>query len=84
MALSYKTRRRLSLLVLMVGVPLYIVVAVNVVELFDRPPILVELLVYLVLGVLWALPLRAVFLGVGRADPDAPPPPDPAKARGRD
>lgn len=75
MALSYKTRRRLSLLVLAVGLPVYIVLAVNLVEMFDRPPILVELLVYLLLGVLWALPFRGVFLGVGRADPDAPPPP---------
>lgn len=73
MALSHKTRRRLSLLVLVVGVPAYIVVAVNVVELFDRPPILVELLIYVVLGVVWAIPLKAVFMGVGRADPDAPP-----------
>lgn len=73
MTLSHKTRRRLSLLVLVVGLPLYIVVAVNVVEMFDRPPILLELLVYLVLGVLWAIPLKAVFAGVGRADPDAPP-----------
>lgn len=79
MALSYRTRRRLSLLVLAVGLPIYIVLAVNLVEMFDRPPILVELLVYLVLGVLWALPLRGVFLGVGRADPDAPPPGDEAR-----
>ena len=70
MALSYKARRRLSLLVLIVGLPIYIVVAVNLVELFDRPPILVELLIFVVLGVLWALPLRAVFRGVGREDPD--------------
>ena len=71
MALSYKTRRRLSLLVLVLGLPLYIVLAVTVVDLFDRPSILVELVVYAVLGVLWALPLRALFLGVGRPDPDA-------------
>lgn len=71
MELSYKTRRRLSLFVLIVGLPLYIVVAVNVVELFDRPGVLVELAVFVVLGVLWALPLRAVFRGVGRPDPDA-------------
>ena len=74
MALSYKTRRRLSLLVLVVGIPLYIVVAVSVVGFFDRPPILLELVVYVALGVLWAFPLRAVFLGVGRPDPDAGPP----------
>lgn len=72
MALPYKTRRRLSLLILLIGLPLYIVVAVNVVGLFDRPPIWLELLIYIGLGVLWALPFKAVFKGVGQADPDAP------------
>ena len=70
MALSYKARRRLSLLVLGVGLPLYIVAAVNIVGLFERPSILVELAIYVGLGVLWALPLKAVFRGVGREDPD--------------
>lgn len=71
MALRYKTRKRLSLLILIVGLPLYIVVAVNVVALFERPSVLVELLVYVGLGVLWAFPLKAVFKGIGQADPDA-------------
>lgn len=72
MAMPYKTRRRLSLLILLIGLPLYIVVAVNVVGLFDRPPIWLELLVYVGLGILWALPFKAVFKGVGQDDPDAP------------
>ncbi|MEM9971510.1 MAG: DUF2842 domain-containing protein [Pseudomonadota bacterium] len=72
MALSYKARRRWSLFILLIGLPLYVVVAVNVVDLFDRPPLLVELLIYIVLGIVWALPLKKVFLGVGKADPDAP------------
>ena len=72
MALSYKTRRRLSLLLLLVGLPLYIVVAVTVINWFDQPPFLVELVVYVVLGIVWALPFKAVFKGVGKADPDAP------------
>lgn len=71
MALSYKTRRRLSLLVLVVGLPVYIGLAWYILSLFDRPPVFVELLVYAVLGVLWAIPLKAVFIGVGQADPDA-------------
>jgi hypothetical protein len=70
--LSYRTRRRLALLVLAVGLPLYIVVAVNVVEMFDRPHVLVELLIFVVLGIIWALPLKAIFRGVGQPDPDAP------------
>ena len=68
--LSYKARRRLSLLILLVGLPLYIVVAVNVIALFDRPSILVEVIVYVSLGVLWAFPFKYVFRGVGQADPD--------------
>jgi len=70
MALSYKARRRLSLLVLLVGLPLYIVVAVSLVNLFDRPPLVVEFGIYVVLGILWALPMKAVFKGIGREDPD--------------
>ena len=68
--LSYNARRRLSLLILLVGLPLYIVVAVNVIALFDRPSILVEVIVYVSLGVLWAFPFKYVFRGVGQADPD--------------
>lgn len=79
MALSYKARRRLSVLILLVGMPLYVVVAVNVINLFERPPVWLELLIYVALGFLWALPFKAVFRGVGKADPDAPPdsPPPP-------
>ena len=73
MSLSYKTRKRLSLLILLVGLPLYIVVAVNVVEMFGRPGFLLELLIWVALGIVWALPLKAVFKGVGQPDPDAPP-----------
>ena len=73
MALSYKARKRWSLFVLAVGLPAYIVVVVTVMNMLDQPPIWVELLLYIVLGVLWALPLRFVFVGVGKPDPDAPP-----------
>lgn len=73
MALSYKARKRWSILALVVALPLYIVIAVNVVEMFDRPPFLVELLIYVILGVVWTLPLKKLFLGVGKPDPDAPP-----------
>jgi|ACQI01.1.fsa_nt_gi hypothetical protein len=78
MALSYKSKRRWSLIILLIGLPLYIATALFVVSLFDRPPVLawyhfvLELLVYLVLGILWMLPFKFVFLGVGKADPDAP------------
>lgn len=72
MGLRYKTRRRLSLLILLVGLPAYIAVAWWIMSLFERPSIWLEFAIYIVLGILWALPLKAVFKGVGQADPDAP------------
>ena len=70
MALRWKTRRRLALLVLVVGLPVYIILAVTILNLLGRPHILVELLVYMVLGVLWALPFKNLFKGIGQAQPD--------------
>jgi hypothetical protein len=72
MALSYKTRRRLALLILLVGLPLYIAAAWWVTSLFERPSLLIELAVYVALGFIWALPFKFIFRGVGQADPDAP------------
>ena len=71
MALGYKARRRWSLFILLVGLPAYIVACVTVINWLDRPHFLVELLVYVALGIVWALPFKAVFRGVGKADPDA-------------
>lgn len=70
MTLSYRARRRLAILILLVGMPLYIVAAVTLVNLFDRPPFWVEIAVYVALGLIWVLPFRAVFKGIGQADPD--------------
>ena len=71
MALSYKTRRRLSMLILIVGLPVYIMLAWFVMSLMPRQNILIELVIYVVLGVLWALPFKNIFKGVGQADPEA-------------
>ena len=68
--MTYRTRRILSLVPLLVWLPLYIVAAVTVAGWIGRPHVLVEVGVYVVLGFLWALPFRAVFRGVGREDPD--------------
>lgn len=70
MALSYKARRRWSLVILIVGLPVYIVAAVTLTGLFERPPFVLELAIYVGLGFLWALPFKFVFRGVGQADPD--------------
>ena len=70
MALRYKTRKRLALLILIVGVPLYIMAAVSLVAQFERPSILLELAIYVGLGVIWAIPLKFIFKGIGQPDPD--------------
>ena len=77
MALSYKTRRRLALLILIVGLPVYVVVVVNFIDWLGRPSLWVEFAVYVGFGILWAIPFRAVFRGIGQADPDAPESNDP-------
>lgn len=69
--LSYRARRRWALAVLVIGLPLYIVAAVTLVERFERPGVLVEFLIYVVLGIIWVLPLRFIFRGVGRSEAEA-------------
>ena len=71
MALSWKARRRWSLVILLVGMPAYIVLAVSILNILDRPPFWLELIVYVVVGFGWVVPLRFVFRGVGQAAPDA-------------
>ena len=70
MTIGYKNRRRISLILLLVGLPIYIIFAVNLVALFERPSILVELLIYLGLGIIWAFPFKFIFKGIGQVDPD--------------
>ena len=74
MALSYKARRRWSLVILLIALPLYIVVAVNLTDWLRAQfeiGFLTELAVFVVLGIIWIVPLKSVFLGVGQADTDA-------------
>ena len=66
--MSYKLKRRLSLLILVVGLPVYVILIVNLISSFDRQNFVVELLIYLLSGVVWAFPLKSVFRGVGQAE----------------
>lgn len=70
--MDLKARKRWSLVILLIGLPLYIMVAVTLVNWMDRSfgrlPILIELAVYVVLGILWALPFRRVFRGIGKPE----------------
>lgn len=68
--MQLKARKRWSIFILVVALPLYVMAAVTLMNWLDgrfgRQPIWVELLIYIGLGVLWALPFKKVFLGVGK------------------
>tara|TARA_B100000768_G_scaffold144495_1_gene137061 strand:- start:315 stop:533 length:219 start_codon:yes stop_codon:yes gene_type:complete len=68
--MSYRLRRILSVFVLLIALPIYVVIVISVMALFERPPLIIELLIYLALGVVWAFPLKSVFMGVGQEDPN--------------
>ena len=76
MALSHKARKRWSLVILLVGLPLYIVCAVSLLnwlypDPLELPPVWAQLAIYVGLGLLWAMPFKFIFKGVGQPDPDA-------------
>lgn len=72
-SMSYKSRKRLALLSLVVGMPVYVVIAVTVMNAIASTewPMFVELIVYIALGIGWIFPLKKIFLGIGQPDPDA-------------
>lgn len=71
MALSYKARRRWSLLILLIVMPVYIIIAVNLVALLPELSKIVEFIMYVVLGIAWIIPFKFVFMGIGQEEPDA-------------
>ncbi|WP_224815582.1 DUF2842 domain-containing protein [Hasllibacter sp. MH4015] len=73
MALSYKARRRWSLFILLVGLPAYIAAVWFILSLIEGWPVWLQIVICLAFSIIWALPLKSVFLGVGQADPDAAP-----------
>ncbi|MCY1126918.1 DUF2842 domain-containing protein [Frigidibacter sp. RF13] len=72
--MTHRTRKRLALLALLVGLPIYVVLAVSLVnwldQSFGRLPIWAEVPLYAVLAFAWALPLKPLFRGIGQADPE--------------
>ena len=70
MNINYKNRRRISLILLLVGLPVYVILAINFLAFFERPSILLEVIIYLSLGIIWALPFKFIFKGIGQSDPE--------------
>lgn len=70
--MDLKTRKRLSLLILLLGLPGYIIIAWMFLAWIDdtwgRPPIWAEGLIVLALGFVWILPFKRVFSGIGKGE----------------
>ncbi len=68
--MTYKNRKRLALFVLVIGLPIYIVIAVTIMSQASRFPKIIEFLTYVVLGIGWVFPLKWIFVGIGQPDPE--------------
>ena len=70
--MDLKTRKRLSLLILLLGLPGYIVVAWVLLAWIDdtwgRLPIWAEFILIVVLGIVWILPFKRIFSGIGKGE----------------
>lgn len=69
--MTYKARRRWSLFILVIGLPVYIVLAVAVMSNTTEWPRAVQFVIYVFLGIAWVFPLKFIFKGIGQSDPDA-------------
>ena len=63
---SYRLKRLFALLVLLLWLPLYIVLVLNLLTFFERPNLFIELLIYIIVGVFWAWPFKVLFKGIGQ------------------
>ena len=70
MKINYKTRRFLSLVILLVGLPLYVAAVVTGMAFLINLPMVIELFIYIFFGVVWVFPVKFIFRGIGQSDPD--------------
>ena len=63
---SYRLKKLFALLVLLLWLPVYIVLVLNLLTFFERPNLFIELLIYIIVGVFWAWPFKSLFKGIGQ------------------
>ena len=72
MSMDVKSRKRWSLVILLVGLPLYLAAAWFITGLiydhWGRMLLLLEFVIYVGLGIVWILPFRKIFSGIGKAE----------------
>ena len=59
------TKKKLAYIVLFVVLPGYIIGVVSLISLFDRLNLWLELGIYIFSGMLWVLPFKFIFKGLG-------------------
>ncbi|MDO5659217.1 MAG: DUF2842 domain-containing protein [Paracoccus sp. (in: a-proteobacteria)] len=68
--MDHRRKKRLSLLVFLVVMPLYIIAVWWLLtwldDRFGRLPMLLELAIYVVAGIAWIFPFKGLFTGIGR------------------
>lgn len=70
MKMTYRTKRLLALLILLLGLPLYAVLVISGMAFLVNLPTFVELFLYVFFGVVWVIPLKVIFRGIGQSNPD--------------
>ena len=70
MKLSYKKKRIAALCLLLVGLPLYIFAVIVILNHIGRVHKLIELVIYIFLGIVWVFPVKFIFLGIGKENLD--------------
>ena len=68
--LTHRQKKLFSLIILLVWLPAYIIIVLNVINYLDRPSVAIELLIYVIAGILWALPFKFIFKGIGKNEKD--------------
>tara|TARA_Y100000991_G_C21762904_1_gene259548 strand:+ start:305 stop:505 length:201 start_codon:yes stop_codon:yes gene_type:complete len=62
--LNKKLRKKIAYLILFIFLPIYIIVAVSIMNYVGQLNIWIELIIYVLLGILWIFPFKFVFKGL--------------------
>jgi len=62
--LNRNLRKKLAYLILLIFLPVYIIIAVSIMNYLGQLNIWIELIIYILLGVLWIFPFKFIFKGL--------------------
>ena len=65
--MGLRTRKLLGTLAIFAWMVVFSLTAIAIIGQFDRPHVLVEIVMYAVLGFGWIIPLKPIFVWMGKA-----------------